>query len=568
MARTVSEAQRSFEVAWLIVDDLVRFGVREACVSPGSRSTPVALALWRHPNVAVHVHLDERSSAFVALGIAKGTGRPVAVATTSGTAVAELLPAVVEASMSRTTLVLLTADRPPELRGVGANQAIEQRGIFGSYVRASIDAPVPGEVEDLDHWHEVVGEATSASMGPPRGPVHLNLPFREPLVPAEISLAASEWTDVHYSISEEASQEERSALVEALGSTSRGVILAGSLREISPGVGELAETVRWPLIAEPTSGVRGPGALSAGQQLIADPAFLERHVPDVVLQLGAAPTSRAGLELVRRTDRLVILDPDHEIGDPCRKAPMTVHGDLAALVPELVEASREVPETSWWRSWLDADAIARSTLDEALDRDDEPFEGRVARDVAAAAEDGSVLVVGSSKPVRDLDAFMGLRPLGSLGVIANRGASGIDGFVSTVLGVSLAGRPTVGLLGDLTLLHDVGALLWAARRGFTATLVVLNNGGGAIFDQLPQRELPELDPLFVTPHGVDLGALCSAIGVRQERVERARHLLPALQRAVPAEGVNVIEVVVDRRNELARRSEIRGTIAEALADLP
>jgi 2-succinyl-5-enolpyruvyl-6-hydroxy-3-cyclohexene-1-carboxylate synthase len=370
----VSVAERSFEVAWVIVDDLVRFGVREACVSPGSRSTPVALALWRHPSIRVHVHLDERSSAFVALGIAKVTGRPVAVATTSGTAVAELLPAVVEASMSRTTLVLLTADRPTELRGVGANQTIEQPGIFGSYVLASIDAPVPGDEEDPERWHELVGEATLASMGPPPGPVHLNLPFREPLVPAEIRLPATEPSDVLYSISEEASPEERSTVVDVLGSTSRGLIVAGSLRESPSMLGELAGRVRWPLIAEPTSGWRASGALSAGQQLIADPAFLERHVPDVVLQLGAAPTSRAGLELMRRTGRLVILDPDHLVGDPHRKASLTVQTDLAGLVPELVDSSDEIEETAWWRSWLEADAIARSTLDEVLDRDDEPFE--------------------------------------------------------------------------------------------------------------------------------------------------------------------------------------------------
>src|SRR6185503_11575580 len=165
------EAERSYEAAWTIVDDLVRFGMRDACVSPGSRSTPIALALWRHPSVRVHVHLDERASGFFALGIAKSTGAPVAVACTSGTAVAELLPAVVEASMSRTTLVLLTADRPPELRGVGANQTIWQPGIFGSYVRASIDAPVPGDATDPDRRHELVVEATRASMGPPAGPV-------------------------------------------------------------------------------------------------------------------------------------------------------------------------------------------------------------------------------------------------------------------------------------------------------------------------------------------------------------------------------------------------------------
>ena len=187
----MSEAECGFAAAWWVVDDLVRFGMEHATLSPGSRSTPLALALERHPNVRLHVHLDERAAAFFALGIAKATGRPVAVACTSGTAAAELLPAVVEASMSRATLVLLTADRPPELRGVGANQAIDQVGLFGAYVRLSIDAPVPGDAPDEQTWHDLVLRLTRASMGWPPGPVHLNLPFREPLVGAPEVLPAS-----------------------------------------------------------------------------------------------------------------------------------------------------------------------------------------------------------------------------------------------------------------------------------------------------------------------------------------------------------------------------------------
>lgn len=559
-----SEAERSFEAAWLVVDDLVRFGMREACASPGSRSTAIALALWRHPEVDLHVHLDERSSAFFALGVAKATGRPVAVATTSGTAVAELFPAVVEASMSRTVLVLLTADRPPELRGVGANQTIDQPGIFGSYVRASVDAPVPGEIDDPERWHEIVGEVTRGSMGPPPGPVHLNLPFREPLVPGEVSLPSSHWDDVQYSISEEAEPEEVSALADVFATSHRGLLFAGSLRESPSRLSELAERVRWPLLAEPTSGWRVPGTLAAGQLLLDAADFAARHVPDVVLQFGAAPTSRAGLELVRRAERLVILDPDHVVGDPHRKASLRVHADLAALVPELADAVPKREETGWWRSWHSADAAARAAADRALDADDRAFEGRVARDLAAVVPDGSILAVGSSQPVRDLDAFMA--PREGLGILADRGASGIDGFVSTVLGASVAERPTYGLLGDLTLLHDVGALVWAAGRGYQAVLVVLNNGGGAIFERLPQRELPELDPLFVTPHGVDLAKICDASGATHERVERASELVPALERVASGGGIAVVEVMVGREHDRERRAAVRTAVERALRE--
>ena len=557
----MSEADRSFSAAWWVVDDLVRFGMEHACISPGSRSTPIALALRRHPHVEVHVHLDERASAFFALGLAKATGRPVGVACTSGTAVAQLFPAVVEASMSRTTLVLLTADRPPELRGVGANQTIDQPGVFGAYVCASIDAPVPGDEPDEERWRELVVEATRAAMGPPPGPVHLNLPFREPLVPGDVRLKASEPSGTEHAIVAAPEPEEIEAFRRALASTDRGVILAGSMRE-SVTLVELSRRSRWPLIAEPTSGHRSPGALSAGQFLLADERFRSSHTPDAVLQFGAAPTSRAGLELIRRAGTLLIVDQDHLVADPHRKASLTVRVEAAALESELTAALEPRAETTWWRAWHDADGSARAAVDGELDRDDRPFEGRVARDLAASLPEGSTLVVGSSMPVRDLDAYMA--PRDGLGVIANRGASGIDGFVSTALGVAASGVPTTAYCGDLTLLHDVGSLLWSARRGLDAVFVVPNNDGGVIFSFLPQRALPELEELFTTPHGLDLASICRAAVAGHARVERAAELVPAIEAARTAGGVHVVEVPIDREDNVRRHAEVHAAVADAL----
>lgn len=558
----MGEAERASSAAWWIVDDLVRFGVEHACVSPGSRSTPIALALSRHPHVRVHVHLDERASAFFALGIAKATGRPVAVACTSGTAVTNLLPAVVEASMSRATLVLLTADRPPELRGVGANQTIDQIGIFGTYVRASVDAPVPGDVPSDEVWHELVLELTRSSMGLPPGPVHLNLPFREPLVGTSVDLPASRPSGTGFTLSADPEPEELDALERELASTTRGLILAGSMREPPPTLPELARRARWPLLAEPTSNLRSPGALSAGQQLLADARFANEHVPDVVLQFGAAPTSRAGLELVRRAGRLVIVDPDHLVADPHRRAAMTIRAEPAAFVPHLLDDVHPAGETAWLRAWHGADGAARDAVDALMDGWDEPFEGRIARDLAASLADGSTLAVGSSMPVRDLDAFMA--PREGLRVLANRGASGIDGFVSTTLGVAATGAPTTALLGDLTLLHDVGSLLWSARRGLDAVFVVPNNDGGAIFSYLAQRDLPELEELFTTPHGLDLAAVCAAAGAGHTRVGRADELVPAVEAARAAGGVHVVEVPTDRETNVRRHEEVRDTVEAAL----
>jgi len=549
-----------------LVDELASHGLERACVSPGSRSTPIALALWRHPCVNVHVHLDERSSAFFALGLSKATGRPVAVACTSGTAAANLFPAVVEASMSRVPLILLTADRPPELRGVGANQAIDQLHLFGRYVKRFVDAEVPGDRPDLARWRSLAGEAIRGAVEGAPGPVHLNLPFREPLVPSEEVVPAADPRPASVAwrpAPREPRPEEIASLAEKMGEKERGVILAGSLRLDARPIVDLARSAGWLLIAEPTSGVRAPGALAAGLFLLADRGFTSSHEPDVVLQFGAAPTSRAGLAFAAGAKELVIVDPDGLVADPARHASRTIRADPAMLGTAVVERLPVRGETPWLREWRDADACARRAVDELMDSWDEPFEGRVARDLAACLPDGSTLVVGSSMPVRDLDFYM--LPRGGLRVLGNRGASGIDGFVSTVLGLAATGSPTVALCGDLTLLHDVGALLWGAKRGQDAVFVVPNNVGGVIFSFLPQRSLPELDDLFVTPHGLDLANVADAAGAPYLLVDRAADLGPAVEKASDAGGVWIVEVPSDGERNVARHADVNAAVADALS---
>jgi 2-succinyl-5-enolpyruvyl-6-hydroxy-3-cyclohexene-1-carboxylate synthase len=557
----VSEAEGdvAFRCAFAFVDQLVGSGLEQACTSPGSRSTPLVLALARHPSVRVHVHLDERASAFFALGIAKATHRPAAVVTTSGTAAAEVFPAVVEASMSRTPLVLLTADRPPELRGVGANQTIDQTELYGTYVRAFVEAPVPGDDPDEGSWRTIATDAYRSSLAPVSGPVHVNVPFREPLVPRIEVPERFEGRGITVTAERTEPFDE---VLTLLGEVERGVIVAGSLRGEAPEVTALARRLRWPLIAEPTSGLRSPGALGAGLFLLSNEAFIGGHTPELVLQLGAAPTSRAGLELVRRGGRLVIVDPDRLVADPLRKAERTVTAGAENFARAAMEALPPRPETAWRRTWLDADERTRAAVDAFLDGLDEPFEGGVARDLAAALPDGSTLVVGSSMPVRDLDTYMA--PREGLRVLANRGASGIDGFVSTALGVAASGVPTTALCGDLTLLHDVGSLMWSARRGHDAVFVVPNNEGGAIFSFLPQRVLPEFEELFVTPHGLDLGAICAAAGAGHTRVERVGDLVTAVERARAAGGVHVVEVRTDRERNVELHAQVHAAVDAAL----
>jgi 2-succinyl-5-enolpyruvyl-6-hydroxy-3-cyclohexene-1-carboxylate synthase len=602
----VEQGDLSLACAAALVDELVSGGVRHACLSPGSRSTPLALALARHHGIELHVHLDERSGAYVALGITKATGSPAIVATTSGTAVAELLPAVVEASQARVPLLLLTADRPPRLRGTGANQTIVQTELFGSYARASLDLPVPAAAGQEAWWRQAGREALLAAAEAPVGPVHLNCPFEEPLVPEGRAVApAGEGppSDASTARASDASEppeppaepvrlapEESERLAELVSGARGAVVVGGLPGTLDPATLAWPELLGWPVLAEPTSNARLPGhALAAGQSLVGS-TWAPAHRPEVVIQLGAAPTTRAMQAFVSSAGRLVVADRWHLDPDPEHLAWWRVAIDPGSIAEALAShpvadraaagriaiagaresadrrwAGRILPSPDGWTAaWRRADDLARATLDELLDRSDEPFEPRVARDVAAWLPDGGLLVVGNSTPVRDLDLAMS--PRAGLTVLANRGASGIDGLVSTALGVAVARRgPTVALLGDLSFLHDLGALAWNARRGTDLTVVVVNNAGGHVFDLLPQRELPEHEDLFVTPHGADLGALAAAAGAGHERVERASDLPRGLDRAAAAGGVRIVEVVVDAALGLRRRAELRDAVDRALA---
>jgi 2-succinyl-5-enolpyruvyl-6-hydroxy-3-cyclohexene-1-carboxylate synthase len=548
-----------------LVDGLVSRGLQHACVSPGSRSTPLALALSRHPGVAVHVHLDERSSAYFGLGLAKATGRPVAVACTSGTAAANLFPAVVEASMSRTPLVLLTADRPPELLGVGANQAIDQRELFGRYVKRFVSAGVPGEHPDAGYWFAEGLEAGYMARRHAPGPTHVNLPFREPLAPSGEDVEIGHHETLSAGWSRPGARTRRAdveTLAELMNGVERGMLFVGSLRRDASPVVDLARILGWPLIAEPTSGLRIPGALSAGTFLLASESFISAHVPELVLQIGAAPTSRSGLGFVGDSKRLCIVDPDRLVADPTRHAALRLEADPASLARALLRRIEPREGSAWWREWDEADRIARRTVDDLVDSWEEPFEGRVARDLAACLPDGGTLVVGSSMPARDLDAYM--RPRSGVRVLGNRGVSGIDGFVSTALGVAASGSPTFALMGDLTLLHDASGLLWSAGRGHDAVFVVPNNDGGAIFPFLEQRGLPELAELFVTPHGLDLSTVAMAAGARHGLVERGADLGPTLIEASRSGGVWIVEVPSHRELNVARHLEVDAAVASAM----
>ncbi|HYT30584.1 MAG TPA: thiamine pyrophosphate-dependent enzyme, partial [Actinomycetota bacterium] len=352
-----------------------------------------------------------------------------------------------------------------------------------------------------------------------------------------------------------------------MASVERGVLVAGGLPGGGSGVravADLAAAAGWPLVAEPTSGLRLPGrALAAGQALLQDRTFADAHAPDVVFQVGSAPTTRATQAFVASARRLIAVDPDRARPDPGRASAWTIEADPGALAEAVLDRMTPRGPTPWLDEWQAADAAVRKTVDDLLDSWDEPFEGRLARDLAAAIPDGGTMVVGSSMPIRDLDAF--IAPRDGLRVLANRGASGIDGFVSTVLGVAASGAPTYALCGDLALLHDASGLLWAVRRSPGAVFVVPNNDGGIIFSFLAQRDLPELRDLFTTPHGADLAAIAEAAGCAHGRIDRAVDLIPAVTRAADAGGAWILEAPSDGETNVARHAEVAAAVAEALS---
>jgi 2-succinyl-5-enolpyruvyl-6-hydroxy-3-cyclohexene-1-carboxylate synthase len=564
-------------MARTLVDEWVRCGLRDAVLAPGSRSAPLALALAADGRVRLSVFLDERSAAFFALGVAKATGRPALVLCTSGTAAANFHPAVVEAWHGRVPLVVCTADRPPELRDTGAGQTIDQIKLFGDAVRWFAEVGVPEDVPGAGrYWRSVAARSMASACGPPAGPVHLNLPFREPLVPTGAPLVdvparegGAPWT-MSASRAPHPHPDDVWSLAGAIDAHPRGVLLAGWGAGVSPATANrFARAAGWPILADPISDLRsGPNAISTYDPLLRSPdpdrGLLAGLRPDFVLHVGAPPTNKPAREWLSGCRERVLVDPYGAWLDPDRDVCRRVTADPDTLLMAVTDhLCWRGPGSPWLEGWLAAEAHARRAVDDLIDSWEEPFEGGVLRDVARCLPEGSTIVVGSSMPVRDAESFVG--PRYGLRWLANRGANGIDGFVSTVLGVAQAGGedgPVVGVLGDLTLLHDVGGLLHAAERGIDAVLVVLDNDGGGIFSFLPQARLPEhFELAFGTPHGRDLVAVATAFGVPATRVTRAGDVEKAVLDAVAAGGVRTVVVPTDRGDNVTRHRQVWEAVA-------
>jgi 2-succinyl-5-enolpyruvyl-6-hydroxy-3-cyclohexene-1-carboxylate synthase len=570
----------------VLIDELVRCGMTDLCLSPGSRSTPIVAAALADDRLRVHVRIDERSASFLALGLARGHGRPAAVVCTSGSATANLHPAVVEADAAGVPLLVLTADRPPELRHTGANQAIDQRGLYGRAVRWDCEVGVPEDRPELNaHWRATACRAWAEAIGTggPPGPVHLNLALREPLVAGNGPPPTSDlrgrpdgrpWTAVRRP-QRAPDPVDVAVLAGRCRDVARGIVLVGGT-DAEPGpLHALAAHLGWPVLAEPHSSARLPGAVAHHDLLLRHVGFAAAHRPGLVLTVGRVGLAKSLLAFLHGVPQ-VLVDPDAAWLDPGRNLHGIVAADGPALAEALVAALPARAPGAWLASWQAADDAVGTAVAQALSRGAAASEPAVARDLTDALPDGAVLVVGSSMPIRDLDLFQ--RPRAGLRVVANRGASGIDGFVSTALGVALAhDGPAYALAGDLSLLHDQNGLLVAAGEpSADLVLVVVNNDGGGIFSFLPQAdtapdaapgrtgEAPPFERLFGTPHGVDLAQVAAAAGVGHRRVQARADLLPAVAAAARAGGVQLVEVRTDRATNVALHQRIAAAAAAAL----
>lgn len=562
-------------LAVTLVDELARAGVRHATLAPGSRSAPLALALAEEQRIALHVLIDERSASFLALGIAKASHRPAVVVSTSGTAAANFHPAVLEAHHSKTPLIVITADRPPELRDTGAGQTIDQIKLYGDAVRWFVELGVPEDRADsVRYWRSVAARACATALGSPAGPVHLNAAFREPLVPEVDDPSPSPgrggrpggapWTRVLRSPAR-GSEAEVEWLAHEIAAADRGLVVAGDSEVDSGPVMALADKAGWPVLADPLSGLRsGQLAISTYDALLRNRAWADDHRPDVVLRMGKLGNSKSLSALVAGGGREIVVDADGMWLDAERTAETLLVADPASVCGRVCDELPGRTGSEWLAAWRHADSCARDAIDGLLDGDDEVSEPRTARDLAGLVPDGTTLVVASSMPVRDLGWYM--RPRSGLRVLGNRGANGIDGFVSTVLGVAVAGPgPTVALAGDLSLLHDQNGLMLGRAEPVDAVVVVLNNDGGGIFSFLPQAGRPEhFERLFGTPHGLDLRALARLYGCGHRGVERASALAPAVAGAMDEGGVQLVEVRTDRAANVTLHHRLNQAVADAL----
>ncbi|MBD7907753.1 2-succinyl-5-enolpyruvyl-6-hydroxy-3-cyclohexene-1-carboxylic-acid synthase [Sporosarcina gallistercoris] len=554
-----------------MAESLVKMGVVHAVISPGSRSTPLAYALASTERIETHLHVDERSAGFFALGLAKATQLPVVLLCTSGTAASNYHPAVTEAFYARVPLIVITADRPHELRDVGAPQAIRQIGMFGPHVKYEVDLPIPEDSVAVDDYLErQIARSIGMAVTEPKGPVHLNAPFREPLlIDFEQEFPSVTFMDRiagHTFLT----TEQKDQVSELISSATRGLLVMG---ECLPGfdkgqVWAFAERMNWPVVCDPLSNLRSEVpetsrhlCIDSYDALLKNESFAAQAGPDTVIRIGPQPVSKPLTLFLKkvRPQTFLVVDESPIFRDPLGIA--THHLQVNAMEVLSVE-TRTQQEASYTDKWSQANEIAAVMTENY--RSDGVHEGDYVRTLLASLPDGSDVISGSSMPIRDLDTYF-RQTARDIAIFSNRGANGIDGVVSTALGIQTARkRPTWLLIGDLSFMHDVNGLLISRMQTMDLTIIVSNNDGGGIFSYLPQASIPNhFEQLFGTPTGLSFAPLAEMYGIQYDSVSSIEQLESQL--AEEKKGpLRIIEMISVREENVQAHRELWNAIGEEL----
>jgi len=566
-----------------LIDELARVGLNTCVISPGSRSTPLALLMAEHPELKTYVNVDERSAAFFALGAAKVSHLPAVLVCTSGSAAANYLPAVVEAAYSRVPLILLTADRPHELRDVGAPQAINQINMYSNYTRAFFEAAIPEESEEMVLYaRNLIRRALAASLRPPAGPVQINIPLREPLIPdlddpklfaygrsshpVQIEPGRYTLTDsVYTKLAEDLSHFRKGIIV--CGAQSDGAFPEASI--------QLAERLRFPILADPLSKLRLSGRdtewlIEGYDAFLKSEKALQVLKPEVILRLGAMPVSKPLLLALKnqwRDARHIVVDGGGEWRDPAGVTTEMLYCDETIFCHEI---SKRVSEPStdplWNHIWKQVNQLTLSVLATVSDYE-KMNEGRAIYELNELLPDGSQLFIANSMPIRDVDTFLHHRPK-QVDLLCNRGANGIDGTISTALGASLNGKPTLLVTGDLAFFHDLNGLAATLLNELSLTVILLNNNGGGIFSFLPQAESESakkhFERLFLTSLHLPFEYAAKLYGAQYTRAVSWEQYRTEVEKGLRSKGIHIIEVESDRNENVSLHRALWRAVAQAI----
>jgi len=547
----------------VLVDEWVKQGIRHAVIAPGSRSTPLALALINRTELHIEVFHDERSAAFAALGVGLATQHPAILLCTSGTASAHFFAAIIEAGLSHVPMLVITADRPPELKDVGAPQTIDQTKMYGDAVRWFHD-PGVADVAASYSWRSLARQSASCCLGVSPGPVHLNLPFREPLVGAAVDLPVSDSARGQLVGHLNLSRTDYEAVATVLN-VEQGLIIAGRGCGSAEEISRLASSLNWPVLADSRSGCQGIiEAISYFDSVLRSEEFSSANIPEVVLRLGEPPSSKVLSQFVTNSQATQLhvsefdltVDADHQMS-------MHIACDPTVFCREVLKQVQTKEDAGWLARWLNANTVAESVVVSYFAQSDESLAApRVSRVTVESLEHQNNLVVSSSMPVRDLEWFGG--DCSHVNVFSNRGANGIDGVVATAIGIAVATQQrTAVLIGDVALLHDSSSLTDLHRRNVDMKIVVTDNDGGGIFHYLPQAKLVNTEAfemLFGTPHGTDILQLAQAHHLATFECRSATEL----KKALASTGTCVIRVLTDRHNEVLTHQEVNDLVALAI----